>query len=214
MFFFSSRRRHTRYISVTGVQTCALPIYTYPSSAKFSIKWWEFDIGWMYISILRMLGLATVKKVAPKPAYDQNKTFCDLETVKAVIHNRFQVMSHFAKDVLKSVHKEEVRKAAGNDPEHWNIIKRARRLLVRDINRLDEAAHKRLAQILDSNQTLKTVYDMKEKLQNIWQQSATKQENLLHALEEWCHQAEETGIQALREFSMKLRTYSVSPLPA
>ncbi len=25
-FFFSSRRRHTRYISVTGVQTCALPI--------------------------------------------------------------------------------------------------------------------------------------------------------------------------------------------
>ena len=26
-FFFSSRRRHTRYISVTGVQTCALPIY-------------------------------------------------------------------------------------------------------------------------------------------------------------------------------------------
>ncbi len=188
--------------------------HTYPSSAKFSIKWWEFDIGWMYISILRMLGLATVKKVAPKPAYDQNKTFCDLETVKAVIHNRFQVMSHFAKDVLKSVHKEEVRKAAGNDPEHWNIIKRARRLLVRDINRLDEAAHKRLAQILDSNQTLKTVYDMKEKLQNIWQQSATKQENLLHALEEWCHQAEETGIQALREFSMKLRTYSVSPLPA
>ena len=26
-FFFSSRRRHTRYISVTGVQTCALPIF-------------------------------------------------------------------------------------------------------------------------------------------------------------------------------------------
>ena len=188
--------------------------HTYPSSAKFSVKWWEFDIGWLYINILRTFGLATVKKVAPKPAYDQNKTFCDLETVKAVIHNRFQIMSHFAKDVLKSVHEEEVRKAAGKDPEHLNIIKRARRLLVRDVNRLDEAAHKRLAHILDSNQTLKTVYDMKEKLQNIWQQSATKQENLLRALEEWCHQAEATGIQALREFSMKLRTYSLSPLPA
>jgi len=188
--------------------------HTYPSSAKFSIKWWEFDIGWLYISILRMLGLATVKKIAPKPAYDKSKTFCDIETVKAVIHNRFQIMSHFAKDVLKSVHKEEVRKAAGNDPEHLSIIKRARRLLVRDINRLDEAAHKRLAHILDSNHTLKTVYHMKEKLQDIWQRSATNQENLLHALEEWCRQAEATGIQALREFSMKLRTYSISPLPA
>lgn len=188
--------------------------HTYPSSAKFSIKWWEFDIGWLYISILRMLGLATVKKIAPKPVYDKSKTFCDIETVKAVIHNRFQIMSHFAKDVLKSVHKEEVRKAADNDPEHWNIIKRARRLLVRDVNRLDEIAHRRLAQILDSNHTLKTVYHMKEKLQDIWQRSATNQENLLHALEEWCRQAEATGIQALREFSMKLRTYSISPLPA
>src|SRR3546814_5652052 len=27
VFFFSSRRRHTRYALVTGVQTCALPIY-------------------------------------------------------------------------------------------------------------------------------------------------------------------------------------------
>ncbi len=188
--------------------------HTYPSSAKFSIKWWEFDIGWLYISILRMLGLATVKKIAPKPVYDKSKTFCDIETVKAVIHNRFQIMSHFAKDVLKSVHKEEVRKAADNDPEHWNIIKRARRLLVRDVNRLDEIAHRRLAQILDSNHTLKTVYHMKEKLQDIWQRSATNQENLLHALEEWCRQAEATGIHALREFSMKLRTYSISPLPA
>src|SRR6056300_1451181 len=26
VFFFSSRRRHTRFLNVTGVQTCALPI--------------------------------------------------------------------------------------------------------------------------------------------------------------------------------------------
>lgn len=188
--------------------------HTYPSSAKFSIKWWEFDIGWLYISIMKMFGLANVKKIAPKPIFDQSKTLCDMETVKAVIHNRFQIMSRFAKDVLKNVHKEEVRKAADKDPEQWAAIKKARRLLIRDINRLDKASHERLAQILDSNQTLKTVYDMKEKLQDIWQRSATNQENLLRALEDWCHQAEETGIQALREFSQKLRTYSVSPMPA
>src|SRR3546814_3561029 len=30
LFFFSSRRRHTRYALVTGVQTCALPICLRP----------------------------------------------------------------------------------------------------------------------------------------------------------------------------------------
>src|SRR3546814_2842279 len=33
-FFFSSRRRHTRYALVTGVQTCALPIFYADTAAK------------------------------------------------------------------------------------------------------------------------------------------------------------------------------------
>lgn len=32
------------------------------SNPKFSRKWWEFDIGWMYIRILEILGLATVRR--------------------------------------------------------------------------------------------------------------------------------------------------------
>ena len=36
-FFFSSRRRHTRYISVTGVQTCALPIFRNPNLHDYLI---------------------------------------------------------------------------------------------------------------------------------------------------------------------------------
>ena len=40
--------------------------HTYPTSAKFSVKPYEFDIGWVYISLMQMLGLATVrKKVRP-----------------------------------------------------------------------------------------------------------------------------------------------------
>ncbi len=35
--------------------------HAYPTSAKLSAKWYEFDIGWMYIRILEMLGLARVK---------------------------------------------------------------------------------------------------------------------------------------------------------
>src|SRR3546814_1404012 len=35
LFFFSSRRRHTRCALVTGVQTCALPIYPAPLDPAF-----------------------------------------------------------------------------------------------------------------------------------------------------------------------------------
>lgn len=40
--------------------------HAYGTSAKFSSKWYEFDIGWGYIRILQALRLAQVKKVAPK----------------------------------------------------------------------------------------------------------------------------------------------------
>ena len=32
-----------------------------PASPKLSLKWWEFDIGWMYICILKALGLAKLR---------------------------------------------------------------------------------------------------------------------------------------------------------
>lgn len=188
--------------------------HTYPSSAKFSVKWWEFDIGWLYIKLLSLFGLAKVKKVAPKPVFDPSKATLDVESVRAVIAHRFQIMARFGRDVLKSVHQEELRKASEKDPELHRTIKSAKRLLLKDVNLLDSASLNKLKTVLKSNPQLQTVYEMKEKLQDIWQRSATTQENLLHALEEWCHQAEATGIQALRDFARRLRTYSVAPAAA
>ena len=188
--------------------------HTYASSAKLSCKWWEFDIGWLYIRVLRALGLATVKKLPPEPAFDENKQACDVETVKAVIANRFQIMSRFAREVMHNVHREEMKKANPADKESWKLLKKARRLMVQEAVLLDEASRKWLHRALACSPTLDTVYSMKQKLQDIWQRSATTQENLLHALEDWCRQAEATGIQALRDFSRKLRTYSLQPRTA
>ena len=188
--------------------------HTYPSSAKLSSKWWEFDLGWMYITILKALKLASIKRVPPKPVYDLNKKQCDLETVKAVIANRFQIMSRFAREVLKNVHKEEMKKADRSNKEGWALLKKARRLIGKETILLDDAKQKLLHKILEDNPALDTVYAMKNKLQDIWQRSATTQENLLRALEDWCKQAEATGIQALDEFSQKLRTYVLTPQPA
>ena len=182
--------------------------HTYASSAKFSCKPWEFDIGWGYIRILKALGLATVKKVAPVPTYAPAKEVCDVDTVKAVIHNRFQVMARFAREVLHRVHEEELRKAAAANHQAASLLKSARRLMVREKTLISEAGHRQLQEILAGNTTLHTVYAMKERLQDVWRRSATTQEQLVDALQDWCKQAEATGIQALRDFATAIRTYA------
>lgn len=185
--------------------------HTFPSSAKLSSKRWEFDIGWLYIRVLEMLGAARVKKIPPALMLDTTKQHIDLETVKAVVQARFQVMAQFAREVLHNVYREELKKVDRNDRESWALLKRAKRLMVREITLLDEQSRHRLYKALERNTTLRTVYAMKQKLADIWQRSATTQEHLRRAIEDWCRQAEATGIEALRDFASKLRGLRLAP---
>ncbi len=185
--------------------------HTFASSAKLSSKWWEFDIGWLYIRVLAFLGLARVKKVAPKPIVDPTKPHIDFDTVIAVVSNRFQVMAQYSKQVMARVHKDELRRA---DSWERTVLRRAKRLLSRDESLMDEDARQNLASVLEQNQQLHTVYHFKQRLQSIWKRSTATQEDLLHALQEWCHQAEQTGIKSLQEFARTLRSYTMSPAAA
>jgi stearoyl-CoA desaturase (delta-9 desaturase) len=188
--------------------------HTFGSSAKFSSKWWEFDIGWLYINLMQAVGLARVKKIPPELTCDTAKQHIDLDTVRAVITGRFVVMSQFTREVMKNVHREELKKVNRADRESWTLIKRARRLMVREAAQLDETKHQLLQRALELNDRLKTVYTMKQKLVDVWNRRATTQEHLIQALQEWCREAEATGIEALRNFSQKLRTYTLVPVPA
>lgn len=185
--------------------------HAYASSAKFSSRRWEFDLGWTYIRLLMQLKLAQVKKLAPELIVKSDKGYCDFDTVRAVLNNRFQVMANFAKDVLRNVHREEMRKARLQGNAHCALLKRVKRLLIRERSQLNEAHRVSLNQALDLNPKLKTVYAMKQGLQEIWGRSAATQEHLLQALEEWCRAAEASGIEALRDFSLKLRGYTLAP---
>jgi stearoyl-CoA desaturase (delta-9 desaturase) len=188
--------------------------HTFPSSAKLSSKRWEFDIGWLYIRALEMVGAARVKKIPPALMLDAPKQHIDIDTVKAVVTGRFHVMAQFARDVLHSVHREELKKADPSDRESWALLKRAKRLMVKEATLLDETNRTWLRRVLELNTTFKTVYIMKQKLADVWQRSASTQEHLRHAIEEWCRQAEATGIKALQDFSLKLRSYRLAPVPA
>ncbi len=182
--------------------------HAYASSAKFSNKPWEIDLGWLYIRVLAKLGLTRVKKTSPKIRVNHDKRGFDLETVKAVVNNRFGIMANFVKEVLHDVCAQELRQL-GRKSREYSLIKRARRLMTREASLLNEKGRRQLRQALESNANLDKVYTMKQRLQEIWVRSAASHESLLSALEDWCRAAESSGIDALREFSRRLRRYEL-----
>jgi stearoyl-CoA desaturase (Delta-9 desaturase) len=180
--------------------------HTFASSAKFSVKWWEFDIGWFYIRCLSFLGLAKVKKLPPKLARDENKLHVDLDTVRAVISNRFQVMSHYYKQVVRPILKHE-KKQCAERKEDRRILARAGRLLRRQEKLLSPKASTRLQELLSRYEKLKLVYTYKQSLQSIWTKTASSQKELIDALQQWCKQAEESGLDVLNAFANELKGY-------
>ena len=180
--------------------------HAFPSSAKLSSKPWEFDIGWFYIRTLQSLGLARVKKVAPEPVINPGKHTVDMETVRAILVNRFHVLSHYAKEVMVPVLREELYKA---DESCRQLLRRARRPLVRGEAVMDANAKGRVQAALSHSETLATVYEHKRRLQELWQSRFSSQDSLLRHLQEWCKQAEATGIKVLQDFARSLRGYTL-----
>ncbi len=181
--------------------------HAFPSSAKFSVRKWEFDIGWLYIRIFEALGLAKVKKVAPRPRIvPDKKKHIDLDTLRAVIVNRMHVMRDYSRKVTLPVFKKEVSRA-----KETALYRRAKRLLIRHPGLLDERARARLSALLAENHALKTVHEFRERLQSIWKTANVSNEKLLSQLREWCAQAEASGIKVLQEFAAMLRSYEMRP---
>ena len=181
--------------------------HTFGTSAKLSSKWYEFDIGWMYIRILEMLGLAKVKKVAPAPKFDRQKLVADFETLQSVIANRYDVMSKYAKSLKRAWH-DELEHLAGKAKLESGFLKSAKNLLQREPGNLEATQKQQLSELFNHSKALKTMHEMREELGAIWGRSNSTREQLLQQLQDWCARAEASGIQALREFALRLRSYA------
>ncbi|MDK2126124.1 DesA family fatty acid desaturase [Parachitinimonas caeni] len=182
--------------------------HTFGTSAKLSNKWWEFDIGWMYIRILETLGLATVRRVAPTVKHIEPKPMCDLETLQAVIANRYEIASKYARTVKATV-SGEIDKLVSNArlPQlDFNPKRKMRKWLKQDAKDTPLAERKRLEELLAHSKVLDTVYKMRQELATLWERSSASKEQLLKELQDWCNRAEASGIEALQEFSLRLRT--------
>ena len=181
--------------------------HSFASSAKLSSKWYEFDIGWMYIRILELLGLATVKKVAPTPKFTDGKPIVDADMLHAVIANRYDVLAKYAKS-LKATYAEELGKLKRFSPQDAQVVARLRRWLHIDESKLNGTDRNQLEEGLAKSKPLQTVYTMRQDLAAVWSRSSASKEQVLKQLQDWCHRAETSGIKQLEEFSRRLRCYA------
>ena len=182
--------------------------HAYASSAKLSSKWYEFDIGWLYIRVLASFRLAQVKKIAPQVRLNLNKTVCDLETLQAVITNRYEVMTKYALSVKKTYKAEITRLKLQASDKHKLDLARIKHWLHLDENDLTEQQKNTVGEVILASPTLHTAYTLRQELAAIWARSSVSKEHLVRQLEDWCHRAENSGITALQEFSQRLRRYA------
>jgi len=177
--------------------------HTYPTSAKLSIKPYEFDIGWMYITILKTLGLASVKKVPPRLHLGSIKPVADEKTLEALIAHRYEVMAGFARELRRSALTElAALKARQADT---SVMKAAARWLHRDEDKVPESARPQLAKARAEHPVLDKMVTMREELRQMWMSTSVSREQLAADLQAWCLRAEASGIAALAQFSQKLR---------
>ena len=193
---------------ITGGEELHNNHHAFPSSARFSLRSWEFDIGWMWLTIFSALGLARVRKVAPRPSATAPRAVVDLDTVRTVITTRMDVLRNYARSVTLPVLKSEAARSAGV------LSLKARKLLVRHPRLLDETARQRLAQVLAQNAALRTVHEFRERLAILWSGTINNNERLTVYLREWILEAEASGIETLQEFAHALRGYRLEPAAA
>ncbi|MBU3616091.1 acyl-CoA desaturase [Polynucleobacter sp. JS-Polo-80-F4] len=176
--------------------------HTFATSAKLSNKWYEFDIGWMYIQMMSAVGLATVKKTPPKPVLSDLRP-ADQNTLEAIIANRYEIMARYSKTL---------RRFFNNEVQHMQVLAAhlgdARTWLAKDESRLSVEEKAKLEELMASNAQLRKMIEMRRDLQAIWGRSSATKEQLLSQLHTWCQHAEESGLSSLREFSLRLRRYA------
>ena len=180
--------------------------HAYASSAKLSNKWYELDIGWLYIRLLETFGLAQVKRRAPRIRLNQAKTSCDMETLHAVIANRYEVTARYAQ-LLKKTYSAEIARLKLQASDKIDVA-RIKHWLHLDENVLTEQQKTKLSEVIKASGILRTTYTLRQELAAIWQSSTATKEQLVKQLEDWCHRAENSGIAALQEFSQRLRCYA------
>lgn len=178
--------------------------HAYGVSAKFSNKWWEFDVGWLYIRLLELLGLAEVRRVAPKTSFADDRPAVDTELLSAIVANRFHVLKLYGSRVVRPVFRSACKAEQGAEKKRLLGL---RKQISTEDTAIDRVADQQLSAALADNHTLRTIFEFKQRLKALWNQRGMDQAEPLARLQAWCADAEASGIAALQEFARSLRAY-------
>jgi stearoyl-CoA desaturase (delta-9 desaturase) len=179
--------------------------HTYPTSAKLSVKPYEFDIGWAYIRAMEMVGLAKVRKVPPRLTLGNVRPVADVKTLEAIVAHRYELMASYAREVRLACTVELARLKADRQQTSAARLERVRKWLHRDDDKVPQALRSDVRSALAEHPQLGKLIAMREELRQVWTKTNVSADQLAHDLQAWCQRAETSGIQALKEFSMKLR---------
>ena len=182
--------------------------HSFATSAKLSARWYEFDIGWMYIRMLEMLGLAKVKKTIPKPRLVEAKAVPDLDTLQAVVTHRYDVMTNYMHS-LRKLCAAELKRVKRDAVSGLDVRAVRRWVLSGEERHLGDAQKEQVRVAVGMSPALATVVAMREELAAIWARSNASREQLLAQLQDWVTRAEQSGIAQLQEFALRLRRYAV-----
>jgi len=185
--------------------------HAFPTSARFSMRPDEVDMGWLHLKVLSWLGLARIKRVAAQPDLTGEARNPDLDALRAVIVNRMHVLRHYANSVTVPVLRREVEHLGENANA---VVNAARRLLAWQPDMLDESSRRHLAELVACHPTLKTVLEYRNGLKSIWEGANRSNERLLADFRAWCAAAEASGIHGLEDFVAYLKSFRALPEPA
>ncbi len=180
--------------------------HAFPTAAKFSLKPWEFDIGWLYIKIFSAIGQINVKRLAPKTVVNMPAEILDSETGYALLRSKLTVITNYTKNVLSPLMKQESREASS---DFKNLLKRSKPSMVREPHRISNKETLTLDEIFKKSSTLKTAYHLKNKLFDILHSRNLKHESFIETINAWREEAQNEGIECLVDFSNSLKGYKV-----
>jgi stearoyl-CoA desaturase (delta-9 desaturase) len=187
--------------------------HAFPTSARFSLRPGEVDIGWLHLKVFAALGLARIRRVANEPALavlpaSGAAAAPDLEALRSILIHRMHVLRAYMHTVTLPVLRREY-EALGKNARA--LLPSARRWLTRQPQQLEESDRLKLRELREQLPAFELVLEFRSELKKLWEGANTSNERLLEDLRQWCRRAEESGNQYLREFVSYLRSFQPSP---
>ena len=183
--------------------------HSFATSARLSNRWYEFDIGWMYICIMQSVGLANVRKVAPVPRLTKPRAAVDQHTLQAVIAHRYDLMAAYGRSLARTC-SDEIARLRAVQPAQASLIQAAQRWLHLDASRWSAQDRASAGEVFAASSAIHKVVEMRAELASTWERSNATAEQLLAHLQDWCRRAEGSGVAALQEMALRLRRYQAA----